>query len=558
MGRPSSLRDGPRPRPSLGARIRRLRARVRGLRAYCRTDRGRLVITTVAGVTVATLAASSTVLARATWSTMTLHGPDGRVMVEGQPVRDTLLVVPNRADDLLRIDVLVDGRPASTRYLDGHIILDLSDLDDGVHQLHARVPGRMLAPGDQIRRSFIVDTEPPKLELPDRFETPSLREPATASGTARGAETVRINGQEVELDSSGAFSAQLPPDTTLAKVEASDAAGNTATREVPVRFAHPGMRAVHMSATAWASKELREPVLRMIREGRIDTVELDIKDEAGEVGYESEVPLAKQVGATRNHYDPRKAIEELHRMNVRVVGRLVAFRDPILGTASWKEGKRDRLVQTTSGGAWSAHYGQYSFTNFANPEVRKYNIDLAVEAAKLGFDDILYDYIRRPDGPMGQMRVPGLRGSPEDSITSFMAEAQRAIRPHGAVVGASVFGIAATRPTEIAQDIPALAKHADYLSPMTYPSHWGPGEYGVANPNAQPYDITVRSLADFVKKTEGTGTRIFPWLQDFSMGHHYGREEVAVQIKAARDNGLKGFLLWNAGCRYTWDALSPP
>ncbi|MEU4183980.1 putative glycoside hydrolase, partial [Micrococcus luteus] len=52
--------------------------------------------------------------------------------------------------------------------------------------------------------------------------------------------------------------------------------------------------------------------------------------------------------------------------------------------------------------------GPHAFDSYnANPEIRGYNIALAAEAAKLGFDDIMYDYVRRPDGPLGQMRFPG-------------------------------------------------------------------------------------------------------------------------------------------------------
>ena len=116
------------------------------------------------------------------------------------------------------------------------------------------------------------------------------------------------------------------------------------------------------------------------------------------------------------------------------------------------------------------------------------------------------------------MVFPGLKGTPEHSIVSFLAESRAALKPYNVFLGASVFGVAATRPTEVAQDIPAMAEHLDYVSAMVYPSHWGPGEYGVANPNAQPYDIVRRSLEDFQKDVRGTGARVVPWLQDFTLG----------------------------------------
>jgi peptidoglycan/xylan/chitin deacetylase (PgdA/CDA1 family) len=205
------------------------------------------------------------------------------------------------------------------------------------------------------------------------------------------------------------------------------------------------------------------------------------------------------------------------------------------------------------------NYG--GFGNFADPQVRKYNIAIAVAAAKLGVDDILYDYIRRPDGDLSTMTFPGLKGSDteaaaERSITSFLAETQRALAPYHTFLGASVFGIAATYPEQIAQNIPMMSKHLDYVSPMVYPSHWGAGEYDVASPDTQPYDIVYRSLKDFVRLTKGTGARVVPWLQDFTLYSTYGSAQVAAQVKAAKDAGTDEFLLWDPNVTYDSSGLS--
>jgi len=73
------------------------------------------------------------------------------------------------------------------------------------------------------------------------------------------------------------------------------------------------------------------------------------------------------------------------------------------------------------------------------------------------------------------MVFPTLKGTAERSITTFLAETQKALKPYGAFLGASVFGIAATRPEDVAQDIPSMAEHLDYVSAIVYPSHWSPG-----------------------------------------------------------------------------------
>jgi hypothetical protein len=168
----------------------------------------------------------------------------------------------------------------------------------------------------------------------------------------------------------------------------------------------------------------------------------------------------------------------------------------------------------------------------------------------------MFDYVRRPDGPVRTMRFPGAKVSPQSGVSSFVKDASAPIRANGAYFGLAVFGVSATRPKEVGQDIGAMAKWVDYVAPMVYPSHWGPGEYGVRNPNAQPYPIVNRSLKDFLKKVSGTTAQVMPWLQDFSLGVTNRVPQVKAQIVAASRDGIGSFLLWNAGCRYQGRALA--
>ena len=185
--------------------------------------------------------------------------------------------------------------------------------------------------------------------------------------------------------------------------------------------------------------------------------------------------------------------------------------------------------------------------------MQQYNTDLAVEAAKAGIDDVLFDYVRRADGKLSEMYIPDLTGTPEEAVADFVKRTRQAFTAAGVktYLGASVFGIAATRPKEIAQDIPMMAPYLDYVAPMVYPSHWGSDEYGLKTPVEHPYDIVQRSLKDFQKDVAGTSASVVPWLQAFSLGSHpYGTPEVLAQEKGAADDGLQGFLLWNAGADY--------
>ncbi|MDJ0385807.1 putative glycoside hydrolase [Streptomyces sp. G-G2] len=455
-----------------------------------------------------------------------------------------------------KVRATLDGAEVPLTVQGARLKLTLPHLAEGRHTLV--VAGGSSLPFASYREAvgFTVDTTAPDLRVADP-EIKNVAAPVTITGNASTDAKVTVDGKKVPVDKAGAFKITVPKGTPLVTVTAVDRAGNTTTKAVSARGRRPMIRAAHITAIGWGDNTLRGNILALVRSGKLNAVELDVKDEDGEVGYASEVPLARQIGAAKGYYDARKAVAEIHAAGAQVIGRIVAFRDPKLASAAWKAGKRDQLVLTPAGQPYDGgHYGALSFTNFADPTVRKYNRDLAVEAARLGFDDILYDYVRRPDGPLSQMRFPGIGTStPEQSITSFVADTRTALRPHATYLGVSVFGIAATRPTEIAQDIGALVKVTDYIAPMVYPSHWGPGEYGVAHPDTDPYAIVQRSLADFARQAKGTQTEIIPWLQDFSMGSDYGPAQVAEQIKAAAADKMNSFILWNAGARYQGAAL---
>jgi hypothetical protein len=312
------------------------------------------------------------------------------------------------------------------------------------------------------------------------------------------------------------------------------------------------IRAVHATFWAWATPELRDPIVQMIDDGKINAVQLDLKDEGGHVGYPSQVPLAEEIGAAIGPLDLEAAVAELHERGVAVIGRIVAFADPTLAAWAWENDRRDWVIQLPDGSDY--YHGSYAgFSNYAHEDVIAYNLDLAEEAAAAGVDHILWDYIRRPEG-IENYTVPGLTTTPEEAIVAFTRQADERLAPYGVQHGASVYGIAADRPTQIGQDIPAMAEHLDYVAPMIYPSHWGPGEYGVADPNRQPYDIITATLAVWQASVEGTRARVVPWLEDTSYRAWDRPFQIGEQIRAARDQGIDEWLMWNPGSRFTPEA----
>lgn len=472
-------------------------------------------------------------------------------------------------DELFRASLTVDGVPLLDDIepeADGVTVrirpADLVDddivdqaLEEGEHRIELSV-ARMFLADSTFKWTYVVDSIAPDLGLPTSLAPVPIDEPVTVSGTVEDGVDLFLDDRPID-QRGGRFAVDFDrPPTGSLEFTALDEAGNRTTRHVVVPVEYPtGTHAVHVSAASWAHDELRAGIEELIDQGLIDTVELDLKDESGIVGYDSELATALEIGAVSADYQLEETLAYFEDKGIRVIGRIVAFRDPIYARAAWDDNRRDEVIQGPGGEMFSSYGG---FTNFSHPAVREYNRSIALEAASRGVTDILWDYIRRPEGEPASMVIPGLQGASSDSVTSFLADTHEELRRRGVYQGASVFGIAAAAGDSIAQDVPAMAAVVDYLAPMVYPSHWGPGMYRVKSPIDQPYDIVKKSLADFQRVAQAQGVRFVPWLQDFTIhGVSYGEAEVRAQIQAAKDLGIDGFLLWNPNVVYTAEALDP-
>lgn len=287
----------------------------------------------------------------------------------------------------------------------------------------------------------------------------------------------------------------------------------------------------------------------------LNTIELDVKDEEGKIGFlVPTVRLAERVGAALPYYDVEAAVEKIKSAGVYLIGRVVVFEDPILS-----EMRPKLAIRTPTGDVWRNKAG-LGWTNPYDERVWKYNVDVAEAAAKAGFDEIMFDYVRFPsDGDVENAVYPSRIEEPRRrTISRFLQYARSRLEPRGVRISAAVFGLAATRNLGIGQNPSGMAKSLDSLYPMVYPSHYRRGEFNLGNPAAAPALIVRYSLEDFEQALREREAMIIPWLQDFSLGRRYGLTEVRAQIKAARDAGVAGFMLWNPRGVYTTAALAGP
>jgi hypothetical protein len=286
----------------------------------------------------------------------------------------------------------------------------------------------------------------------------------------------------------------------------------------------------------------------------LNTIELDVKDENGRVGFvPSSVPLARRTGAAAPYYKAKQVARQVHAHGDYLIGRVVTFEDPVLS-----EQRPDLAIRTSDGSIWRNNAG-LGWTNPYDRRVWRYNVDLATAAVQAGFDEIQFDYVRFPsDGDLSLIRYPGKHTQAMRwTIPAFVQYAGKRLHPLGARVSVDVFGLSATRDLGIGQLPRRVSRYVDAVYPMVYPSHYNPGEYGISDPNAVPGETVDRSLQDFQRALEGRKARLTPWLQDFSLGRTYTIEDVLSQVAAARGQHTGGFLLWNPEGLYNASVLQP-
>ncbi|MDQ3875839.1 MAG: hypothetical protein M3322_09915, partial [Actinomycetota bacterium] len=210
---------------------------------------------------------------------------------------------------------LLDGRRVSPKVRGGQLVYRPRQLRDGEHEFEIVVPGGFLAGDARESWSFTVDTTAPKVRLRRPAVAYAWR-PVKVSGSLDEQAVLRADGKRVPVrDESFTLRYETPPPKPVT-LTATDEVGNASRWRMPItlvpRLPREPLRSVHVSADGWASPTLRQGVLQLIQQHRINSVELDLKDESGVVGWPAGVPLARRYGSVRNIYDLRAAVRQLH------------------------------------------------------------------------------------------------------------------------------------------------------------------------------------------------------------------------------------------------------
>ena len=326
----------------------------------------------------------------------------------------------------------------------------------------------------------------------------------------------------------------------------------------------PAVKGIYVTGPVAGSERMND-LITLVDATELNTMVIDVKNDEGEITWKMDSGSVLEMGNGVAYIrDISALMETLKEHGIYTIARIVCFKDPVFA-----QNHTDCALRKPDGGFVTDAYG-LAWVNPYDEEVWAYLAEIAQAALDVGFDEVQFDYVRFPigsDADVADYKVDLSVNTKEQAISGFLAYASEQIHEKGGVVTADVFGTVIDSPTDIervGQNYAELGKRVDVLSPMVYPSHYGPGVFGYDVPDAHPYETVYQALMQSQKVLgQDTGEEcaiVRPWLQAFTAtwvsGHiSYEGEQIQEQIQAVYDAGYEEWILWNATCRYPMDIL---
>ena len=315
-----------------------------------------------------------------------------------------------------------------------------------------------------------------------------------------------------------------------------------------------------------AGNSRMDELIELVDTTELNAMVIDVKNDDGRITYQLDADtVASQIGASINYVtDINALVKKCKEKNIYLIARIVAFKDPYLA-----QQRPEYAVKTKSGEVFYDKAG-LAWVNPYNREVWDYLVEVAQQAAKVGFDEIQFDYIRFSTDLKPSKIDFGSEAetkSKTDIITEFTEYAYDKLSALDVYVAADVYGTIIDSKIDqdiVGQNYVEMASHLDYICPMVYPSHYANGVYGIPIPDAQPYDTIKAAMQAATKQLS-----ILPeenrainrvWIQSFTAswveGHiDYGPQQIRDQIHGAYDAGYDEWILWNAAVKYQKKSL---
>ena len=303
-----------------------------------------------------------------------------------------------------------------------------------------------------------------------------------------------------------------------------------------------GVKGIYLNGYDFLNSGKMSSIKAIIDETVVNTLVIDVKTDNGHLMYDSNVQESYEINSERVKFNKESLRDLKDNHNIYLIGRVVAFQDPLFA----KTYEESAVFDSKTNSIFSKN-GQY-FLDPSDQKSRNYVLNVAIEACRLGFDEIQFDYIRYPDTSHSNLayKEESTFNNRTRNINSFLGEATEILHGEGCLVSADIFGYVLQTKSDngIGQHLESIVQSVDFISPMVYPSHYSNGSFGYQYPNKYPYEVISAALNDGLSR----GIEI-KQLRPYLQGFWHTTEDVRLNIKAAEDLGLD-WIIWNNSSMY--------
>ncbi|HBU07082.1 MAG TPA: sugar fermentation stimulation protein [Candidatus Magasanikbacteria bacterium] len=317
------------------------------------------------------------------------------------------------------------------------------------------------------------------------------------------------------------------------------------------------VKGLYLTAYSAGNPKKMDEIIKLIDKTELNAVVIDVKDYSGKVLYDSNLLWIKEFKTKENRLGDVKAlIKKLHEHNIYVIARQTVFQDPLL--ASKKSEWAIKSSASSADGLWRDHKG-LAWVDPTRIEVWNYNVAIAKEAIRFGFDEINFDYVRFPSDGNMKLVIYNTGNEPKyEVMRRFYTYLRNKLNKESAWISLDMFGYVMERTDDmnIGQRLVDAVDNTDYICPMMYPSHYSKNSLGYENPAEIPGLIIDNGMKKGLPIFENKRAKVRPWLQAFDIGAKYSDgPKIREQIDAVEKYDNAGWLLWNAANRYSVNGL---
>ena len=203
------------------------------------------------------------------------------------------------------------------------------------------------------------------------------------------------------------------------------------------------VRGLYVNRYAAESDRKMRRLIAMADTTEINAFVIDLKDEFGINYISSDTLVRRNAGRGGSIANLPALLDTLHAHHILAIARIVVFKDSVTArlNPAW-------VIRKSDGTPWHDKKG-IAWVNPYNHDLWEYDLRVAEEAARMGFGEVQFDYIRFPEPykSLPQQVFPGAGDVPKPIVLAeFLKTAHQRLAKYNVKTTADIFGLVTSVP----------------------------------------------------------------------------------------------------------------